>query len=117
MLFSALRKTLEVERQGEGEYVDGIWEPGASAVIQIDASVQPTSSTDYEKLPEGRRERQSYTLFAASPLRQVSEHNDHQPDRVFIDGEKYEVSMVERWNNNLLPHCKAVVTLMPEQDG
>ena len=117
MLFSAFRRSLDVERQGEGEYVDGIWQPGSPSNITIDASVQPTSPTDYEKLPEGRRERKAYTLYSASPLCQASEHDDKQPDRVTIDGEKYEVSRVEKWGNYILPHYKAVVTLMPEQDG
>lgn len=114
-MFAIFRKPLVVTRVAAGGYVGGVWQEGAPVSIDIRASVQPTSPEDMELLPEGRRGRLAYTLFSDTELRTADSNTGTNADRVTIDGAVYEVSAVAPWQNSILPHYRAVVTLEPEQ--
>lgn len=103
------RRKLEFKRVLKGEYVNGVWVDGKPITLWIHASVQSLTAKQMQSLPEGRRQMQSFTLFASIPLR-TAEQNGNQADIVIIDGDQYEVVAVEHWNNGILPHYKIVVT-------
>lgn len=103
------RKKLQFKRVMKGEYVNGVWVEGKTIELWINASVQPTTAKQMQALPEGRRNKQSFTLIASIPLR-TAEQNGNQADLVAINGSDYEVVAVEHWNNGILPHFKIVVS-------
>ena len=107
------RMPLTIRRTEGGEYVDGIWQPGTESEFTARYSVQPTSPDDMEMLPEGRRDRQAYTLFGDKPLRKATDEGN--ADRVLIYGEWYEVSAHQPWRNGLIPHERIVATKLEEQ--
>jgi hypothetical protein len=106
--FDIFRKDVAVTRQGAGSYVDGIWVKGASTVFNIKASVQPTKAEVLEMLPEGFRDKGSYTLFTDTELN-IATTDISDTDVVTLYGERYTVSIVEPWANNLINHYKIVV--------
>lgn len=112
---SSFRRPLEITRRAPGQYVDGIWQEGAETTLTIMASVQPATPDDMMMLPEGRRERSAYVLFTATPLRTAVEGR-HNADTLEIYGEAYEVTQVGVWQNNVLPHYRAIATKV-EGDG
>ena len=107
------RMPLTIRRTEGGEYVDGIWQPGTESEFTARYSVQPTSPDDMEMLPEGRRDRQAYTLFGDKPLRMATDEGN--ADLVLIYGEWYEVHARQAWRNGLVPHERMVATRLEEQ--
>jgi hypothetical protein len=100
------RRDLEVTRPAGGEYVEGVYQEGATSSLTIQASVQPLSGRQLQALPEGRRNRESYRLFSDQGLRPYDGQN---PDRVLIDGHEFEVFSVSPWQNGILPHFDMIV--------
>jgi len=105
---SIFRRPITIKRFESGGYVDGIWQEGDDEQITVRVSVQPTSPEDMQSLPEGRRERKSYTLFGSARLRSVENHAN--PDRAIIDGEEYEVVTSSEWRNGIINHNRSIVT-------
>lgn len=115
-MFGIFRRPLTVTRKSGGGYVDGIWQPGDETTITVKASVQPTSPDDMELLPEGRRDRQAFTLYCDTPLRVSGDVEGANADLVDIEGVSYEVSARRPWQNNIISHHVAVVTRIPDDD-
>jgi len=109
------RRPLTVTRYEPGAYDNdtGLWVEGETETFTASYSVQPTSPDDMQALPEGRREQRAYTLIGDTPLRSVQATTN--PDKVEVDGEKYEVSAVQEWRNSIVPHTRVIVTREPEQ--
>jgi len=109
------RRTLTVTRTNPGQYVDGIWQEGAASTFEGRYSVQPASPDDMQRLPEGRRGRDAYTLYGEPELLQADANAGTNADRVEIDGAMFEVGATQEWRNGIIPHHRAVVTREPEQ--
>lgn len=114
-MFAIFRQPLVVTRQQPGSYVDGVWTPGGSTTLNVQASVQPTSPEDMERLPEGRRDRQSFTLYSDQPLQEASDSAGTNADVVEIFGAEYQVQMSAPWQNGAINHNTAIVTKKAEQ--
>lgn len=100
------RKSVTVTRQAAGAYVDGVWTPGGDATLTIQASVQPSSDQDMQRLPEGRRITGAVTLYTNDTLKLAL--GDQQADRIALASGTYEVEVSENWGNGLIPHNKYV---------
>lgn len=111
--FSVFRKSLSLTRKGAGSYVDGVWVDGANQALTIKASVQPATPEDLLSLPENRRTAAAYRLYSDFAFRGALE-DAHNPDRVVIGGENYEVTAVSIWQNGVIPHYKAIATRLQE---
>ena len=105
------RKPLNGSRLTNGSLVKGRWVEGAASPISFEASVQSTTAHDILFLEIGRRERKSYTLYTDTKLMALTAGTKN-PDRVYVDGETYEVDVEAPWRNNVISHYKYVVTLM-----
>ena len=108
---SLFRKPLIGVRFGAGSFVKGRWVEGAPTIINLDASVQPTTNHDMLYLDIGRRERKSYTIFTDTKLIAWTPGTAN-PDCVDISNERYEVSAEAPWQNNVISHYKYIVTLL-----
>jgi hypothetical protein len=104
---SSFRRSVSVVSRGTGTYVDGIYVEAVGATVTIQASVQPTSEREVLALPEGRREKKSFTLYSDASL--ISLGQAQNPDRVILFGEEYEVIKKEEWQNNVINHYKYIV--------
>lgn len=96
--FEIFRIPVSLYRKSGGAYVNGIWVEGSETLIPITASIQPTTGEDLLSLPEGRRNKKTYSLFTSTDVNLIV--SGKNPDQVVIFGERYEVVRVEPWQNN-----------------
>lgn len=96
--FEIFRIPVNLYRKAAGTYVNGLWVEGGETLIVITASIQPTTGEEMLSLPEGRRNRKTYSLFTSTKINLISTGTN--PDQVEIFGERFEVVRVEPWQNN-----------------
>lgn len=96
--FEIFRVPLTIFRKNAGSYVDGIWVEGSETTIPITASIQPTTGEEMLSLPEGRRNKKTYSLFTSTHINVIV--SGKNPDQIEIFGERYEVVRVDPWQNN-----------------
>lgn len=96
--FEIFRIPVNLYRKAPGSYVNGLWVEGAETLIVITASIQPTTGEEMLSLPEGRRNKKTYSLFTSTDINVIV--GTANPDQVQIFGERYEVVRVEPWQNN-----------------
>ncbi len=113
------RRPLRGTRPAGAYDENGRWQESAVNAFTFEASVQPLSAREIKSLPEGRRAAASFRLYTDYPLRTVDDKNGRNPDRVLIADRAgferaYEVVSVEDWGNGIVPHYKAVVSLMEQ---
>lgn len=99
--FEIFRMPLILYRKSPGAYVNGIWVEGVETAIPIAASVQPTTGEEMLSIPEGRRNRKTYSLFTSTKIEVIHGfQNSTNPDQIEIYGGRYEVVRVEIWQNH-----------------
>ena len=108
MLTDIFKRNVTIERTGSGSYVNYIWVEGASSNLIIRANVQPTPAEVLETLPEGYRNKDSYTLFTNTHLF-TSVDNNSNPDVVLLYNRRYIVAKVAIWENTSLSHYEIIV--------
>ena len=115
MAFSQFNQTVTGLRYAPGTFVKGRWINGASTPIEFQASVQPYNMTPHgrelDPLPEGRKELEMYSLYTTFALQIAIQDSSIQSDEVTLFGKSFEVIKVENWQNKVIPHYKAVVSL------
>ena len=108
---SSFRRPVTVTRQAAGGYVAGVWVPGNPFTVTIQASVQPATAEDMQRLPEGRRQTGAVKIYTNSNL--MAEIGTQKADRVTLPTGEYEVAQADHWQNGVLPHnvylCARVV--------
>ncbi len=97
----------QARRRLAGTYTNGRWVEGEYETFTFNGSVQPLTGKAMDALPEGRRERASYTVYTETLLRGVESGTN--PDEVFVFGAWHEVFRVEPWQNGILPHYRAII--------
>jgi hypothetical protein len=106
------RQSVTVRRRANGAFVAGVWTPGALSTTTVQASIQPASAEDMQRLPEGQRQTGAVKLFTADALRTAK--GQQEADIIVTTQGEYEVSVAEEWRNGLIPHnayiCARVVT-------
>lgn len=86
--------TYTVTRRAASTYSNGVRVAGSTSTLSITASVQPVTGRELERLPEGMRTTEVVKLYTTTALRTA---DSGDPDHISIDGETYEVQLVERW--------------------
>lgn len=113
------RRPLQCLRPGGSYDANGRWQESSGAPFTITASVQPLSGKELEKLPEGRNLSGVYRLYTDFRLQTVDDNGAKNPDRIVAGisptpNRQYEVIQVEEWQNGVVPHYKAIVSLMDQ---
>lgn len=107
MIFEVFRHDVPVVRKTGGSYVGPLWVEGVGSTFTIKASVQPTSYGKMELLPEGYRDKQSYTLYTDTEL--FTDIPGGDPDTVIIEALRYLVVKTQRWQNGIISHFEIIV--------
>lgn len=115
MLTDVFKRNVACLRVAGGSYTSGYWTDGDNIPFTIQASVHPTPAEVLETLPEGYRNRASYTLYTNTRLYTASD-NVSSPDFVYLDDRKYLVAKVLSWQNTTLSHYEIVI-IEDERDG
>jgi hypothetical protein len=88
--------TYAITRRVVGTYVQGALVNGATIVLNVAASVQPTSSKMLQVLPEGLQSGKHYTVYTREEL--FSRERGQACDTITIEGEAFEVVQVDRFD-------------------
>lgn len=114
-MFDLFRKQLTAIRfEATTLSENGNFLPPISYELIFKASVQPTPAEEMQMLEEGYRTKDSFTLYTDFELKTTK--RDFLPDLVVIDGEKFEVIKVAKWQNNLIPHYEVIVIRVDRDD-
>ena len=104
--------SLSVRRLSSGDYINGEWHTETEAApFIIVASVQPLTPKEMKTLPEGRRNSQAYRIYTDIELHTIRDQN---PDRVELFGQEFEILSVEIWQNQVIPHYKAIAVKLDQ---
>jgi hypothetical protein len=106
---SSFRKPYTCRRRALGVYTKGEWVPGAWSTFTILASVQAAPAGGMQSLPEGRRHYHEFKVYSDTELFQALQGTRQDADQIFIEDDWYEVTDVNHWNNNVLPHHEITV--------
>jgi len=109
---SSFRKTLTGKTFASGTWVKGIFTEGSATEFEFTASVQPLTPKELNALPEGERKLARFRLFTSYRLKTADDSDDKKsPDQVQIEGQWYTVTGIDIWQNKVIPHYKAIVSL------
>lgn len=94
---SMITDTYAVTRRSASVYADGRLQDPVDQIFSINASVQPATGRDLQRLPEGTRTAEVRAIFTTSEL--LTQGVDQSPDVLAIEGFAYEVQTVEQWGS------------------
>jgi hypothetical protein len=107
------QQVLAVERPVAIVWTDGQpVEGGGASTFTIEAAIQPLTARERELLPEGNRQRASFSLWTLTELRTHNVAAQTPADVVLINGRRLEVIGVEDWaaaHPEGLPHFKCIL--------
>jgi len=104
------RQPLTVERSIGGTMDHGRYTEGTPTTLGITASIQPLQPDEMQLLPEGRRPEESFRLYTDTQLLTANRATNKNADIVTIAGTQYEVLSCATWQNEIIPHYKAIVS-------
>jgi len=100
-----------------GDWVLGDWVEGEKTETPFLGSWQAASGKTLELLPEGKRSREAYKVYAPIELEftVADEVSQTSGDSIIWENKEYEVSFATKWNNGLLSHWELICTRVPSK--
>ncbi len=83
--------------------------PGAQTAGSTTGSISAASPRDIARLEEGKRTRRAYKYITTDALNAATQ-SGVLPTWMQINGEWYEVSTIDVWQNGVMPHYEYIVT-------
>jgi hypothetical protein len=116
MGFEQFRQARDVYQQSTGTYPDGVWVADAPETkVVVYGSVQPANDKVRKNPPEGY-DVDSLLEFGTESELYVSERGGNRPsDQIDIDGQRYTVVRLERWQNTIIPHRWYLISLIDNE--
>ena len=96
-----------VTRFGVGRLVAGKLKASKLPPFKIKAAVQPIKGREREFMPEGQRQKHIVKLYCKECLLAPDDKRQQRADLLTIEGEGYEVIIVEKQKGLGLDHYKA----------
>jgi hypothetical protein len=90
-----LASPVTLRREGAGQYIGGIWTPGAVAGSTIQAVVTDVKGQDAENLPDGISVDRSKIIWTKHELRPASESDQAVGDIIVWQGVSYRIFRVQ----------------------
>lgn len=99
-----------VTSSGQGTWIKGAYQKGASTQKTISANVQPVlKGTDTLLVPEADRSKEIIKIYTTHLLKSRTEGtNSVEADIVTYNGKQYEVMRVIEYKMGMLNHVKAI---------
>lgn len=104
--YTCFRKAVTIKRKQGGGYVDGKWVEGSDTDVVIKASIQPLTPEEMQELPEGRRSDEAFKMYTKTKLFTITDQN---PEYVWINGFRFEVISVGKYQSKVISHYKVIV--------
>lgn len=111
-LINKFGKLVTVTRYGTGQYVDALYQTGATTTFTTKMSIQPLNGKDLLNLPEGQRTRNLMKAYASVQMYTAEIAASKKADLVTTGGVTYEVQKVESWEssgNKIVPYWKLLL--------
>jgi len=106
------QEPLVIKRVGVGDYVDGVWDNGATSDIDIFAVVQNATQDELILLPEGTRTTESVKIHTITQVKTVSEFGETDADTFQYNGFNYRLFDV--FDRKVGNYYKAVAIRLPQ---
>lgn len=109
----SLFRTVELKKissGNSGSYVKGKWVPGTTVETLFKGTWQPTSGQALELLPEGKRNKETYTCYAPIDISFTTFDpvSNSEGDNIQLDGKLFEVITASKWNNGIINHWELI---------
>lgn len=110
-IFSWCERDVNVLRQGDGDFVDGMFQKTqADEQFTIKAVIQPITGDILKMTPDGYLNSASYVLYTKTKLLTAGGALKN-PDIVLIDNERHLVVRVDDWNRigTCIDHFRIII--------
>ena len=97
-----------VRASQDGVFVKGIYAEGKAAQFDIEASIQPFQTHEFQALPEGVRENEWVWVYTRTQLKGTEPKRPG--DVLLYRGERWRVERVEEWEH--AGYTRAMATKM-----
>lgn len=98
LCIGSVGETIEIIRYLPDSVVDGRVEPKQiESVVDVVASVQPMTSRELERVPEGMRTRGMVKCYSPVEIRAGDVNTGIPPDRIRHNGTVYEATKCDDW--------------------
>ena len=112
------RKTFNVERYQPGSYDSrGDWIPGSLSTIQVKGNEQPLPGYELQHLPDSFRSKDVRKFFSLTFLNSVEEASGQEPDKIIIDGVKFEVQKRKSYQMGVRDHYEYTISRVEQSAG
>ncbi len=91
-------ESITLRQLSAGAYVDGLWVEGANVDSIIRASVQPLSTAEYRRLPEGDSPMKYREVYTNVEMK-IPDKNA-SPDEIIHKGLRYKMATFSNWIDN-----------------
>lgn len=111
------RKAFDVERTvpGSRDPVTGDWIEGSVSTIQVKGNEQPLPGYELQHFPDSFRSKDVRKFFSLTFLNSVEEGSQQSPDKIIIDGVKFEVQKRKSYQMGVRNHFE--YTLVREEQS
>ncbi len=98
-----------------GEYVNGIWQEVEGSPFPVKGNEQPLPGYEIQMLPESFRSKDTRKFFTLTFLNSLEDGEDIRPDKVIIEGIRFEVHKRKRFQMGPRNHYE--YTLVREEQS
>jgi hypothetical protein len=118
MMFDSSIVIERASTAGSYDPATGKYVLGTTALITIQASVQPANERDLMTLPEGNRAEERIKVYSDIILFTDDEISQKQADVVQFQGKRYKVEKIRDYSNSpVLPHYRADAVMIQPAGG
>jgi hypothetical protein len=116
MGFEQFRPERDLYQQPTGSYADGVWTTsGSETNVKVNASFQPANDKVRKNPPEGWDVDSLFEIGTDTQLYVAERGGNRQSDQIDIDGQRYEVIRLERWQNTIISHYWYLIGLIDNE--
>lgn len=94
--FGDFLESVSITRSATGSYIEGVWIPGSTSSVSINAVVQNVQPDDMRVLEEGMRTSEAIKLHSTADLIPLSEADKTVGDIIAYQGFNWQVVNVAR---------------------
>ena len=111
------RRTYTVTRVSAGEYVNGRWVEGTESTFEVTGNEQPSGPQEIKMLPDSFRSKDVRLFMTTTNLRTVQESGGTNPDKVTIDGVRFDIHKKKSYQMGPRQHYELIIVREEQSAG
>ena len=100
-----------------GGYVNGRWEQVAGTPFEVMGNEQPSGPQEIQMLPDSFRSKDVRLFMTTTNLRTVQESDGKNPDKVTIDGVRFDVHKKKSYQMGPRQHYELIIVREEQSTG